>query len=59
MRKQVKQQWTDSENALLAEYFHTLSMDALLAVFTGRSYAEISKQAAELKKRNVEFKQRY
>jgi len=56
MKKYIKEPWIESENILLLEYYHTLSKDALLAIFPGRSKAEIDMQAANLRRKDAKFK---
>jgi len=56
MKRYNKEPWTDAENALLLEYYHTLTKDALSAIFTGRSRIEIDMQAANLRRKDAKFK---
>ena len=56
MKKYNKESWTDAENALLLEYYHTLSLNALLAIFPGRGRVDIDMQAAILRRKDAKFK---
>ena len=56
MKNKMRQEWTEAENTLLVEYYHTLTLNALLAIFPGRDRLEIDKQANFLKRKNRNFK---
>lgn len=55
MKDKNKEAWTEAENNLLVEYYHTLTLTALLAIFPGRDRLGIDKQAAFLKRKNRKF----
>ena len=59
MKRKVNQTWSEEEDALLQEYYHTLSLDALYAIFPGRSRIEMDQRVHYLKRKNKPFKLRY
>ena len=58
MVKNQKKDWTDKENQLLAEYYFTLSKDAMLAILPGRSLVDMKLQVAKLDRKNIKFRRK-
>jgi hypothetical protein len=55
MKKLNKEAWTEAENQLLLEYYHTMGFDTLTAVLPGRDRRDMAAQVVYLKRKNKTF----
>jgi hypothetical protein len=55
MTKLNKEAWTDAEDQLLIEYYHTMGMNTLLAVLPGRMQQDMATRVVYLKRKNKDF----
>jgi hypothetical protein len=55
MTKLNKEAWTDAEDQLLIEYYHTMGFDTLTAVLPGRDRRDMAAQVVYLKRKNKTF----